>query len=101
MISLFASSILDRATTLIGLSAGFVEINPVQSWVITHSIWFFYTSAIIFPASISLMTLLSIRILNGPDFHYHRRALAGFFTALSVMSWIPVVSNLVVLHSAS
>jgi uncharacterized protein DUF5658 len=101
VISLFASSILDRATTLFGLSTGFVEINPVQSWIISHSFWFFYTSALIFPASISLTILLGLRVLDGPNFHYQRRALAVFFVALSLFSWTPVVNNLIMLRFAS
>ena len=101
MISLFASSIPDRTTTLMGLSAGFVETNPIQSWVISHSIWFFYMSAFIFPASISFMILLGIRVLDGPSFHYHRQALAVFFVALSLFGWTPVVSNLIILRLAS
>jgi len=99
IISLFASSITDRATTLAGLSAGFVETNPIESWILTRSPWFFYLSSLLFPAMISLTVLVGMRILKGPNLYYHRRALSVFFAALSIMSWTPAVNNILLLRT--
>jgi hypothetical protein len=96
--SIFASSILDRLTTFIGLSAGFIESNPAQAWVLAHSPWFFYSSALIVPAAISLMMTLGIRFLKATNLRIHRQFLAFFFLGLSMYSWTPVVSNLLLLR---
>jgi uncharacterized membrane protein len=98
--SIFASSILDRLTTFLGLSAGFVESNQAQAWVLAHFPWFFYSSALIIPAVISAMIILGIRFLEALNFRMHRRFLAFFFLGLSLYSWTPVVNNLILLRGA-
>lgn len=90
---------MDRATTLAGLSAGFVETNPFEYWILEHSPWFFYLSGLLFPAMISLTILIGMRILKGPALYYHRRALGIFFAALSIISWTPAVNNLLLLRT--
>src|SRR4029077_11673119 len=100
IVSIFASSILDRLTTFLGLSLGFVESNPAQAWVLVHFPWFFYSSALIIPAVISAMMTLGIRFLQAPNLRMHRRFLAVFFLGLSTYSWSPVVNNLLLIRGA-
>jgi len=65
IVSLFTSTILDRLTTFMGLSSGFVETNPAQAWVLAHSPWFFYSMALLAPAAIGLIMMLGFRSLEG------------------------------------
>ncbi len=97
-LSLFASNILDRTTTFVGLSAGYRETNPAQAWVLANIPFLFYISALLIPGVISLLLIASIRVLDRPDFQMQRRILLSFFFFLSVYSWIPVVSNLLILR---
>ncbi|OLE69832.1 hypothetical protein AUF78_09275 [archaeon 13_1_20CM_2_51_12] len=87
--SLFTSTILDRLTTFMGFSSGFVETNPARAWVLAHSPWFFYSTALIAPATIGLIMMIGFRYLEGSQFQLHRRFLASFFLGLSVLSWTP------------
>jgi uncharacterized protein DUF5658 len=101
VISLFTSNILDRATTFVGLSTGFEETNPAQAWVLAHFPWLFYSSALLSPAIISLMMIMGIRYLATPSLQLHRQVLTAFFFGLSIFSWSPVVSNLLLLRGAA
>jgi uncharacterized membrane protein len=93
MVSLFTSTILDRLTTFVGLSSGFVESNPAQAWVLAHFPWFFYSTALLAPTAVVLMMMIGFRYLKG----LHRRFLASFFVGLSVFSWTPVLHNALLL----
>jgi hypothetical protein len=97
IVSVFTSTILDRLTTFMGLSSGFVETNPAQAWVLGHSPWFFYSTALLAPAAIGLIMMLGFRSLEGPRFQLHRRFLASFLLGLSVFSWTPVLHNALLL----
>ncbi len=97
IVSLFTSTILDRLTTFIGLSSGFVEYNPAQAWVLAHSPWLFYSTAVIAPATIGLIMMIGFRNLQGAQFQLHRRFLTAFFVGLSVVSWTPVFHNTLLL----
>jgi Domain of unknown function (DUF5658) len=97
LVSLFTSTVLDRLTTFMGLSSGFVESNPAQAWVLAHFPWFFYSTALISPATISLIMLLGFRYLQGPQFQFYRRILTAFFLGLSAFSWTPVLHNTLLL----
>src|SRR6266849_3253651 len=78
MVSLFTSTVLDRLTTFIGLSSGFVESNPAQAWVLAHFPWFFYSTALLAPTAVVLITMIGFRYLKGTKFHLHRRFLSSF-----------------------
>ena len=97
MVSLFTSTILDRLTTFIGLSSGFVESNPAQAWVLAHFPWFFYSTALLAPTAVVLIMMIGFRYLKATKFHLHRRFLASFFVGLSALSWTPVLHNTLLL----
>src|SRR5207245_3382676 len=89
IVSLFTSTFLDRLTTFIGLSSGFVETNPAQAWVLAHSPWLFYSTALLAPTAIGLIMMLGFRSLEGSRFQLHRRFLPSFFLGLTVYIWTP------------
>gem|GEM_PF-3695627 len=100
IVNIFASSILDRLTTFLGLSVGFVESDPAQVWALAQMPWFFYSSALIIPALISAMMTFGIHFLQAPSLRLHRRFLAVFFLGLSIYRWTPVVNNLLLIRGA-
>jgi len=96
-VSLFISTILDRLTTFMGLSSGFVESNPAQAWVLAQFPWFFYSTALLPPTAVVLMMMIGFRYLKGIKFHLHRPFLMSFFVGLSVFSWTLVLHNTLLL----
>src|SRR6266851_426252 len=96
-VSLFISTILDRLTTFMGLSSGFVESSPAQACVLVHFPWFFYSPALLAPTAVVLMMIIGFRYSKGTRFHLHRWFLASFFVGLSVFNWTPVLHNTLLL----
>jgi uncharacterized membrane protein len=97
IVSLFTSTILDRLTTFMGLSSGFVESNPAQAWVLAHFPWFFYSTALLAPTAVVLIMMIGFRYLKATKFTVHRRFLTSFFLGLSVFSWTPFLHNTLLL----